>query len=786
MGTKEDDFLRELLETFKIEASEHVKSMTAGLIALENEPDAGKRIPTIDTFYREAHSLKGASRAVGLMDIEATCQALESVVASMKQGEIGHSPELFDLLHKVVDTLGGLLDSKEGVDVPGIIRQLDDIKAGRPSGRLRSEEPTPALLKETTPLASVPETEPEHTPSAGAENEGPQVVIQSEKPGPPKLDTASDSIRVSTQKLDDVLLKAEGMLGVKLAARQIIDGIRNVNTFHEEWLKELGKFNPHYREFAAAINQQTNIEGNGRLDSKTSRKLLEFFELNHSYMHSLQNKLTSLAECAVEDVHMTEVMTDGLLDDVKSLLMLPFSTILGGFPKLVRDLSRELTKDVELIIEGEDVEVDKRILQEMKDPLIHLVRNCVDHGIERPEERESIKKSPRGVVKILVTHADGKNINIVVSDDGAGVDIDRLKEAAVNRGVISLDEAGKLSERDSLSLVYISDVSTSPIITELSGRGIGMTIVREKVEKLGGSISIKTDVNIGTEFHIRIPLTLATFRGIIVTASGQPLVIPTANVERVLRVRRDEIETVEGKETVPLNGFTVPVVRLEDILELMTKEQNTRQQEYATLLILGRQYERIAFVVDEVLSEQEIMFKDLGKQLTQVRNVSGATLLGTGEVVPILNPFDLMKSAVSSPGARVMVSSEAQDLGKEDKSVLIAEDSITSRTLLKNILESAGYRVKTTVDGLEAYTALKEGAFDILISDIEMPRMNGFELTRKVRSDNKLAELPVVLVTSLQSPEDRERGIDSGADAYIQKSGFDQSNLLETIRRLMY
>ena len=392
----------------------------------------------------------------------------------------------------------------------------------------------------------------------------------------------------------------------------------------------------------------------------------------------------------------------------------------------------------------------------MKDPLIHLVRNSIGHGIE-----------------------------ILVSDDGAGIDVSKVKEAAVKERILSQMEADNLTEREALYLIFHSGISTSPMITDISGRGLGLAIVQEKVENLGGSISVKTAPYTGTTFRILLPLTVATFRGISVLVSDRVFLIPTTNVEKTIKIKNDEIKTVENRETITVNNRPVSFARLGRILELPYKKKKDEQTDSTTVLLLSVSGKRIAFGIDKILDEQEILVKNLGRQLARVRNIAGAAIMGTGKPVPILNVPDLIRSAVKAAGAPAMPAVAAEKAEAKRKSVLVVEDSITSRILLKNILESAGYDVKTAVDGIDAITTLKTEHFDLVVSDIEMPRMNGFDLTSKIRSDKKLAELPVVLVTALEAREDRERGIDVGANAYIVKSSFNQSNLLEVVRRLI-
>jgi two-component system chemotaxis sensor kinase CheA len=504
---------------------------------------------------------------------------------------------------------------------------------------------------------------------------------------------------------------------------------------------------------------------------------------NQQHVRALETQLTTLSRSADHDQRAFGGMVDNLLEDMKKVLVLPFSSLLEVFPKLVRDLARDQEKEVELDIRGADIEIDRRILEEMKDPLLHLIRNCIDHGIEKTAARLQSGKPARATLSIAVSQLNGNSVEIVVADDGGGIDVARLKQSAIKQHVLSEDDAGKLSDAEATALIFQSQVSTSPMITELSGRGLGMAIVREKTERLGGQISVDSHRGAGTRFTIVLPLTLATFRGILVETGGASFVVPTANVERVARIRRDTIRTIENRTTIVLDGRAVALVSLAEALGLDGLEDRDAGV-YVSVLVLGAADRRIAFTVDAVLREQEVLVKPLGKNLRRVRNIAGATILGSGRVVPILSTRDLLRSAVQLHGGGSRPAPVASPETAR-RSILIAEDSITSRMLLKNILESAAFEVTTAVDGLDALTRLKNGRFDLVVSDVEMPRLGGFELIQKIRADKELATIPVVLVTSLASREHRERGVEVGANAYIVKSSFDQSDLLEVVRRLI-
>jgi two-component system chemotaxis sensor kinase CheA len=479
-------------------------------------------------------------------------------------------------------------------------------------------------------------------------------------------------------------------------------------------------------------------------------------------------------------------MVNNLLGDMKKVLMFPFSSLLEILPKIVRDLSRENGKNIVITICGEEMEIDRRILEEMKDPLVHLVRNCIDHGIESPLERTEKGKPPFGTIRVAVFPLDDK-VELIVSDDGGGISTEAVRSALLKLGTLSREAVAELGSLELLGHIFHSGVTTSPIITEISGRGLGLAIVREKVEKIGGTITVETVLDYGTTFRMVLPLTVATLRGVLVRLGEQMFVLPATYVVRVLRVKTEEIKTVENRETISFDGEPVSLTRLADVLELSAPHAKRNACDLQHLVILAASNSRIAFQVDEVLGEMEVLQKGMGRQLSRVRNVAGATVLGNGRVAPILNVTDLLKSAVKiaaySSGRDTNVNmAESED---QVNTVLVVEDSITTRILLKNILESTGYDVVTAVDGMDACTKLEKGRFDIVISDVEMPRMNGFDLTTRIRSDKNMAELPVVLVTALASREDRERGIDVGANAYIEKGNFDQSNLLDIIKKLI-
>ena len=780
MANKNDEFLKRLLATFRIEADEHLKAMSAGLIELEKNPAANRQAEIIEIVFREAHSLKGAARAVNLKEIESVCQPLESVLAALKNKQLAVSRPLFDLLYQTVDALDSLL-------VPGgtgttesrqtkpsmLIRQLDNALQGRFAP---SDMAQPVSLPQQTPSGTVPE-EPRVESAESVTIAAPSLA--------PSL--ASETVRVSTQKLDAVMRQVEELLSPRLASAQRARELTEVAASFATWKKQRARMQPALRQIERYIEGKLNGNGAGlpKFPAQELPKLLEHLESEQLFMKTLEERLLRLSKFAAHDRRALAGMSDSLLHDVKEMHLMPFSSLLEIYPRFTRDLARDQGKQVELLIQGGEIEIDRHILEEIKDPLMHLLRNCIDHGIEQPAIRQEKGKPACGTITIAIAQKDGGKIEIMVADDGAGIDADRVKATSRRLDLVSAEEAEKLDEQEAQGLIFLSGISTSPIITDISGRGLGLAIVREKIERLGGVITLESRHDAGTTFRITLPLMLATFRGVLVRVGEHRFVIPALSVERVARVDQQDIRTVENRATISLDGQIVALAGLGDVLELPRQSSTAGASAQIALVILGTGRQRMAFQVEEILGEQEVLVKTLGRQLARVRNIAGASVLGTGQVVAVLNVPDLLKSAVnrvSAPPASV-----AAEMPEEAtrRSIMVVEDSITSRALLKNILESAGYRVTTAVDGVDAYTTLRTGKFDLVVSDVEMPRMDGFDLTAKVRADKQLGELPVVLVTSLESREHRERGIDVGANAYIVKSSFDQSNLLEVVRRLI-
>ena len=763
-----DEFFKRLLNTFRIEAADHIKSISGELIKYEKSADEEERNESINVIFRGAHSLKGASRAVNLGEIENYCQTLESVIAKVRDEGLAVSFRLIDEIHKGIDTISNVLQEEDehnklllSRDIESLTEVLAAIARGdssTPPEKPKTKKNAPSVKKISEPVTVKHKQEEEK--KAEPLPEPVEEKVQLKKQGGAKL---QDTIRVTTQKLDTLFLKSEEMLSCKLEADDLLKNINELKQLHETYRKRV-------ENLSSVINIKNDLK---------HPDIEKLFELHDESTNQSSKKLSSISRQVYRYNKKISSMVSHLVDEMKEILMLPFSYLGDIFPKMVRELARDLSKEIEFEIHGANIELDRRILEEMKDAMIHLIRNSVDHGIETPDEREQNGKPRVGKIAVEVRKEGGDKIEISLSDDGAGINLEGIRKTAIRKDIFSEDDAATLNEEQLLELLFHPNFSTSQVITDISGRGVGMSVVKDKINRLNGSIKITTKANEGTTFKMLLPLTLAKIRAIILKCGGQIYALQTLNVDRVMRIKSDSIKTVKNRETINYDSKPIPLCNLSEVLGISSN--GVKQGDNSNVVVIRVADNTVAFLVDEILHEQEIIIKKLNRQLENAKFVNGATMLGDGSVIPVLNTHDLLKEIKTHRFSSIKQSTNKL---KKKYELLIADDSITSRMLIRDILESSGYNVKMVVDGKEALTELKQNYYDLVISDVEMPRLNGFELTAKIRSDANLKRLPVILLTSLAKKEDRERGIDAGANAYIVKSGFDQSNLLDTIERL--
>ncbi|MBS3975064.1 MAG: hybrid sensor histidine kinase/response regulator [Actinobacteria bacterium] len=744
------------ISKFQEEAQELLQRLNEGVISLEASPDDAA---LLDQMLRDAHTLKGSSRMVGLLEISDVAHRLEDIMVKIREKEIAYTPKLSDSFFEALDAIVYLADNG-GKNIDDML-DLADLQVRLT--KVAEDEPT-------QPKKKAPAKRGKKSPDRPVED--PPEVLPEGSGAPSKRDDklqakAHNTIRVKTSQVDRLLnLISEIVISQIKEEQRIVELRQGNNELNELW-----------QSWVKIKSQLTSLE----IENEAMVALLEECNRMDSLLAERRRSDGIFLKSFAEDVARASVVVSELQEQGMRVRMLPVSTIFQTFPRAMRDLAKSFKKDVELIIEGEDTELDKKVLEEINDPLIHIMRNAVDHGIEPLEVREALGKPPKGTIR-MTAHQEGDRIVIEVADDGAGVDPARVKAAAVRKGYLSQNEADAMSDREAIYLIFERGFSTSSIITEISGRGVGMDVVREFiVEKLKGSLDVNSKLGEGSVFRLTIPLTLAIIRALIMKVGDQVFALPTTSIEETLRVTPSEIIKVEGRDVIRRQRRTIPLVRLGDVLGVPHKGPKGLKTPIATIGFAGH---RIGLVVDALIGEQQIVIKPLGSHLRKVDNVAGVTVLGAGDVVPILNVPDLMDRARRRSGAKVVSAEESKRQGP--KRVLICEDSFTTRELERSIFEAAGYEVEVALDGAMGLAKLKEGlAVDAVVTDVQMPNMTGFELTRAIKADPALARIPVIIVTSLERDEEKAEGAEAGADAYITKSVFNQDTLLDTVDRLI-
>ena len=755
----------ELRQLFKAESTEHLARLDDGLLRLEkNCTDQA----LLEDVFREAHSMKGAARMLGLFKIETAAHGLESILNTARKGETPLTP---DVIERMTIALGDLrkLVQEALTGEPARTKSADSLNELQAPAAL-----TPATVSPPAPKTGNPQLSEDDVKLAQPDGELTQVRgTTPDKPAP----TASEpfrieTVRVETRKLDDLLTLA-GELSVIQGRGQ------HRLSLMDEMLEQWAILERSRRKFRFLLSRAETAESIARTD-ETLRQMLH---TDGETLTLLGNRIKQARDAFYEDGARLETTANTLGERVHATRLLPLSTMFSLFPRMVRDLAKEQDKEVELVIEGGELNVDKRVLEEMKDPLMHLLRNAIDHGIEAPVERERQGK-PRGGVLQLRAVRESNNVLLEVRDDGRGLDVDAIRHVALQRGHHDEAALATMSTAQLQQLIFSPGFTTSTFVTELSGRGVGLDVVRVNVERLKGDIRMESVPHHGTMMQLRLPLGLSTTRLLLLSVGEHRYGLPIEFVHTSRRVHEQDIFTLEGRPAFELDGQAVIAPRLADLLGLSAENQAEKSSDLTVCIVIKVGDERLGLRVDELLDEEEVLAKPLGAPLQRVRNVSGLTILGNGEICAVLNPADLLRSAHKL--AAVPSRSKLVRVGPPVKTcILLAEDSVLVRVMEKRILEDAGYEVVAAVDGLDALNALGSRPFAAVVSDIMMPNMDGLTLTSRIRQEPHYRDLPVILVTSLASDEDKRRGLEVGANAYIPKPSFDQRVLLETLQRLI-
>jgi len=755
----------ELRELFRIESGEHLQRLSEGLLRLEEAPDDKT---ALEEVFRRVHSLKGASRMLGLPDIQSVAHHFEDILGKAARDEISLSSAIIDVMYHCLDAVKKLVNEALTGEASGVsvVDVLSLLKQETPlCGKKSPTEDHPM------PEDAVPEHNTDQDPPSGGEAErrpSPSPVAEDLSPSasfPARTHNdpfVIETVRVETRKLDLLMTQAGELVVAKLRIAQRLAEMEEI----------IGKWEALAGEIRGSRTRSGDLQA-------VAGRFAPFLERLKSALYDDSARLDSVV--AILD------------EEIRAIRLLPLATVFTLFPRMVREISREQAKEAHLIVEGGETTADKHILEEMKDPLMHIIRNAIDHGIETPVERERGGKLRMGTIRLTAARTPA-NIIIEVADDGRGLDTEAIRRSARKIHRWRDEELDAMPLEEVRSLIFVSGLSTSSFVSDLSGRGVGLDVVRRNVERLKGEVAVESAPGGGCTIRIKLPITLATARVLIVSAGSVRYALPVEYVVKSYPLPKREIFTIEGHKAVIFDNRAISVVRLAELLKIRRTDfaagsgateqiEIIREEETVPCIIIDAGDERIGLLVDELLDEQEFVLKPQSSIMTHIRDISGATILGTGEVCMVLNPREI---AVTLRRRGGQVSHDAPiEEAERKRIILLAEDSITTRTQMKRILDGAGYEVVAAVDGADAFARLGTCSFDAIVSDICMPNMDGLTLTRKVRQEKKYSELPVILVTMLASDEDKRKGLEAGANAYITKPAFDQKLLLDTLRRLV-
>ena len=724
-ATPED--MEPLLPDFIAAARDNVEAINLGLAVLEKEPANSE---VLQEVYRHAHSLKGSAMTMGFERMGKLAHHMEDVLRALQKNQLPVTAEACDALYETNDALTVMLDT---------LAASKRIRVDAESTMVRLANLLPEL--QPTEGAMVVEMKPTAEP-------------------PPSSETsvsAMDTVRVTTAKLDELVNLAAEAAVAQLHLSSEIDKLMHIrDRWHQLRIHEYGDVQP--------------------AESAQERGLVnKLFELGDS-LEEMGRRLQEAVENAGRHIETLQHRS-------MEIRMLPLALVLNTLPRAVRDLSRQFGKKVVFSVKGEQTTIDKRILEQIGDPLTHLLRNALDHGLETPDGRRSAGKPEVGTIRLEVKQ-EGAKVLVILEDDGRGIDSETLKKAALEKGLVDEKEVAGWTEAQLLELVFLPGLSTSGLVTDISGRGVGLDVVRANVERLKGQVEVASELGKGTTFTISLPLTLATVHALMVRCAGEVLAVPTFSVAKTFQVPLKEIKSIQGRQAVVHQEEILPVRSLAASLGWKGRNGGPLKEGKALIVILQAGERKVGFLVEDILGELEVVSKDLGSHLKKVDYVAGATILGSGEVAVILDVPQLLWRGHAEASTKNGVTAEevSSTLGKL---ILVVEDQVFTRQMEKSILEGAGYRVVTAENGLDALNRLEQQDFDLVLTDILMPKMDGFALTRKIRSNKKTKSLPVVVMTSMESEEDKRRGLEAGANAYLIKSSFDQKHLIETIETLL-
>ncbi|MGC5702245.1 hybrid sensor histidine kinase/response regulator [Pseudomonas sp. NFXW11] len=757
-----------LLELFSLEAEAQTQVLSAGLLALERNPTQADQL---EACMRAAHSLKGAARIVGVDAGVSVAHVMEDCLVSAQEGRLYLLPEHIDALLQGTDLLmriatpGGAESLVADIALyVALMERLLSQGPAAPSAALQappSSVAEPAAL-EPPAVAALAEPEPLALPSEPLTEPSSSVA----RPGKRMTEGGERVLRVTAERLNSLLDLSSKSLVETQRLKPYLATLQRLKRTQSNSLAALENLNLHLKEHALSLEAQEALEDARRLLAESQQLLAQ--------------KTAELDEFGWQSSQRAQVLYDTAL----ACRMRPFADVLSGQVRMVRDLGRSLGKQVRLEIEGEKTQVDRDVLEKLEAPLTHLLRNAVDHGIELPEQRLLAGKPAEGVIRLRASHQAGLLV-LELSDDGNGVDLERLRQNIVERQLSPAPTAAQLSEEELLTFLFLPGFSLRDKVTEVSGRGVGLDAVQHMVRQLRGAVLLEQVSGQGSRFHLQVPLTLSVVRSLVVEVGDEAYAFPLAHIERMCDLEPEQIVQVEGRQHFWHEGRHVGLVAASQLLQRPATQNSAPTLKVVVIRERDAMY---GIAVERFIGERTLVVLPLDERLGKIQDISAGALLDDGRVALIVDVEDMLRSVdklLNTGRLERIAGNHQQHAQAARKRILVVDDSLTVRELQRKLLINRGYDVAVAVDGMDGWNALRSESFDLLITDIDMPRMDGIELVTLLRRDNRLQSLPVMVVSYKDREEDRRRGLDAGADYYLAKASFHDDALLDAVVELI-
>ena len=763
-----------LMELFRMEAETHTAVLSAGLVSLEATAAAPE---VIDPLMRAAHSLKGAARIVGLDAIVRVAHAMEDCFVRAQKGTLVLRPEHVDVLLRGVDMLAQVaqLDEAEvqiwqtenAAEIDSLVADLKTAREDRLPAQALAPVPPPAVSPVAAPAVTPTAVFSESLADALTERAAtppPAAIVSGPEKGRDRV------VRITAESLTRLLGLAGEALVQTHRLPPLIDSLWRLRGKQTGLLESLQLLEDR-------VSNQDGTLGAADRDRLAAAKAETSQGLE---------KLGETVEAIEEFARQSETLTTRLHHEVLTSRMRPLADGMRGFPRLVRDLAKELGKQARFEVVGETTGVDRDILDRLEAPLNHLIRNALDHGIETPEDRRAAGKSPVGTIRLEAHHRAGM-LQIVLSDDGRGIDLERLRTKVVEREMTTAAIAKELSEAELLEFLFLPGFSTKENVTEVSGRGVGLDVVHNMVQAVGGFVRVNPRTGKGTRFVLQLPITVSVIRALLVEIAGEPYAFPLNRIDRIIMLDRQDVRELEGKPHLVVDDQPIGLVEASSVLELSDGPTHAAGDRLPVVIASDRSH-RFGVVVDRFLGERDLRVSPLDPRLGKVPDINSSSMLENGWPVLIIDVDDLIRSIDNMLSGRRLgrlASEVVEQRARVTKRVLVVDDSITVRELERQLLENHGYTVDVAVDGVDGWNAVRSVHYDLVVSDVDMPRMDGIQLVRHIKDDSRLRAIPVVIVSYKDREEDRIRGLDAGANSYLTKSSFHDQTFLTTVADLI-